>query len=226
MFIGHFAMGLAAKRWAPKIPLGTAFIAAQLPDVIWPFLLLAGVERVAVAPGDTVVTPLRFEYYPISHSLLMVVLWGVALGLSWRGRGHGRPGALVLASLAVSHWVLDFVSHRPDLPLAPGQATVAGLGLWNSLGATLAVEGSLFAAGIALYLTSPEARPGRGRLAFSLLAGTLAVIYLGNLFGPPPPGVTAVAVSGVVAAPALWAWGNWVDRRVTASPSAAGARPR
>jgi hypothetical protein len=120
----------------------------------------------------------------------------------------------VLASLAVSHWILDFVSHRPDLPLMPGQLTLAGLGLWNSLGATLALEGALFAAGIALYLTSPEVRPGRGRVAFGVLIATLTALYLGNLFGPPPPGATAVALSAVVLFPVLWVWGNWVDRRV------------
>lgn len=215
MFIGHFAMGLAAKRWAPRIPLGTAFIAAQLPDVIWPVLVLAGVERVAIAPGDTVVTPLRFEHYPISHSLLMAAVWGLALGLLYSGRGRGRKGALMLAGLAVSHWVLDFVSHRPDMPLLPGRATVVGLGLWNSLWATLAVEGLLFAAGIALYLTSAQAREGRGRVAFGFLVGTLAAVYLGNLFGPPPPNTTAAAVSLIVAAPVLWFWANWVDRRVS-----------
>lgn len=214
MFLGHFGLGLAAKRWAPEVSLGTAFIAAQLPDVIWPFLVLAGVERVAVAPGDTVVSPLRFEHYPISHSLLTVALWGVALGLLWRGRGRDRRGAWVLAGLVVSHWVLDFVTHRPDLPLLPGNPTVLGLGLWDSLGATLVAEGLLFAAGIALYLTSPGLQPGRGRLAFGLLVGTLAALYLANLFGPPPPGVTPVALSGVIAAPAFWAWANWVDRGV------------
>ena len=208
-------MGLAAKRWAPQISLGTAFIAAQLPDVIWPFLVLAGVERVAIAPGDTLVTPLRFEHYPISHSLLMVAVWGLDLGLLGRGRGRGRKGVLMLAGLAASHWVLDFVSHRPDMPLMPGKTTVVGLGLWNSLWATLAVEGLLFAAGIALYLTSAEVQPRRGRLAFAFLVGTLAAMYLGNLFGPPPPNTTAVAVSLIVAAPVLWLWANWVDRRVS-----------
>lgn len=215
MFIGHFAMGLAAKRWAPQISLGTAFIAALLPDVIFFFLLLGGVERVTVAPGDTVVAPLRFEHYPISHSLLMVAVWGLAFGLLCSGRGRGRKGAPMLAGLAVSHWVLDFVSHRPDMPLVPGNAAVVGLGLWNSLWATLLAEGLLFAAGIALYLTSAQARQGRGRVAFGFLVGTLGAMYLGSLFGPPPPSATAVAVSGMIAAPVLWLWANWVDRRVS-----------
>ncbi len=225
MFIGHFAMGLAAKRWAPRISLGTAFIAAELPDVIWPFLVLSGVERVAIAPGDTLVTPLRFEHYPISHSLLMVAVWGLALGLLCRPRGQRGRGVLMLVGLVVSHWVLDFVSHRPDLPLLPWRSTVVGLGLWNSRWATVLLEGLLFIMGIVLYLTSVEARPRRGRLAFGILVGTLGVVYLGNLFGPPPPNPTAVAMSLIIAAPLLWLWASRVDRRIYGIDET-GARPQ
>ena len=198
-------MGLAAKRWAPQISLGTAFIAAQLPDVIWPFLVLAGVERVAIAPGDTLVTPLRFEHYPISHSLLMVAVWGLALGLLGSGRGGSRKGVLMLAGLAVSHWVLDFVSHRPDMPRCPGGRR-GGPGPVELLWATLAVE-ALFAAGIALYLTSAEVQPRRGRLP-AFLVGTLAAVP--KPIWPPPPNTMAAAVSLIVAAPVLRLCELWI----------------
>lgn len=207
MFIGHFAMGMIGSRIEPRLRLGTAFLAAQLPDAIWPLLLLAGSERAVVAPGDTVVTPLRFESYPWSHSLLMVVAWGAALGLLVRVRQGRRAGA-VAAALVVSHWLLDFASHRPDLPLAPGVLPLLGLGLWNSLLATVLVEGALFAAAVAFYVHGRRAGPG-----FWVLGGTLLALYAANLLGPPPPGMGAVALAGLLAVPLFWFWGNRAEAR-------------
>lgn len=215
MFIGHLALGFAAKRAAPELPLGLAFLASELPDAIWPALVLAGVERPTIAPGDTVVTPLRFDSYPISHSLLMVAAWGLLPRLAWRARRGSGRGAWLLALLAVSHRVLDAVSHRPDMPLVPWGAPRVGLGLWNSLPGTLVVELALLAAGVALFATRPQARPGAGRVALAGLVLGLVALYLGNVFGPPPPGITAVGVVGILAAPLLWVWGNWVDRRTS-----------
>lgn len=213
MFIGHLAMGFAATRAEPRLRLADALVAAQLPDVIWPVLILAGVEHATVSPGDTVVTPLRFDSYPFSHSLLTVAVWA-ALFAAWRGwrRGGWRPAAFLFA-LAVSHWVLDVASHRPDMPLWPGAGPRLGLGLWNSLPATILVEAVLFVASVWLYagLSRP---PGAGRVALGVLVGTLGVLYLGNLFGPPPPSMTAVGVSALVLVPVLWLWSGWVDRRV------------
>ena len=128
MFIGHFAMAYAAKRLAPRTSLGTLFTAAQLPDVLWPVFLLAGVEHATIAPGDTAFTPLRFDSYPISHSLVTVVAWGALFGALHFWRKQRKLDALVLAALVVSHWLLDFVSHRPDMPLWPAAARSSGSG--------------------------------------------------------------------------------------------------
>ena len=128
MFIGHFAVAFAAKRIAPRVSLGSAFFAAQLLDLLWPTLLLLGVERVQLAPAGAPV-PLLFEHYPVSHSLVAAIGWGVlvaALHFTWR---RGARGALVLAALVVSHWLLDLLVHLPDLPLSPGGAARLGLGL-------------------------------------------------------------------------------------------------
>jgi membrane-bound metal-dependent hydrolase YbcI (DUF457 family) len=205
VFLGHFAAGLAASRAEPRLPLGTAFLAAQLPDVLWPYLLVAGVEEVAIVPGDTVVTPLRFVSYPWSHSLVMVITGALLAAVILRTRGRSPRVAALVAALVVSHWVLDAASHRPDMPLYPGGPCV-GLGMWNSLPLTLAVELGLFAAGIWAY-----ARGRRMGWGFGSLCGTLAVVYLANVFGPPPPSVIAVAISGIVAMPLLWWWGNRVS---------------
>ena len=128
MFIGHFAAAYAAKRLVPRTSLGTLFTAAQLPDVLWPPLLLAGAEHATIAPGDTAFTPLRFDSYPISHSLLTVALWGALLGALHFWRRRRALDAVVLAVLVVSHWLLDFVSHRPDMPLWPGAARSSASG--------------------------------------------------------------------------------------------------
>lgn len=210
MFIGHFAVGFAAKRLVPQASLGTLFFAAQFIDLLWPSLLLLGVERVQIAPGNTVFTPLDFEHYPWSHSLLAVLNWGVLVGVAYYLVRHDRRTSLMLGLLVVSHWLLDFLTHRPDLPLWPGGAAV-GLGLWNSVPGTLVLEIGLFVLGILLYLRSTRARDGVGRWALAALIVFLGAIYAGNLLGPPPPDVTAIAWVGQ----AQWllvAWGYWIDR--------------
>jgi len=210
MFIGHFAAGLAAKRLAPRTSLGTLLAAAQLLDLVWPALVLAGVERVRIAPGDTAFTPLAFEHYPWTHSLLMVAAWALAFALAYRARtGYGR-GAAVVGGLVLSHWVLDLVVHRPDLPLAPG-APVVGFGLWNSVAGTLAVEGALFAAGVLVYATGTRARNRTGAVALWALVAFLVVVYAANATSPPPPGAEAVGAAGLL----MWLfvpWGAWIDR--------------
>jgi len=211
MFIGHFGVGFGAKSLAPRISLGTLFIAAQFIDLLWPTLLLLGLERVQIVPGATRVTPLVFEHYPISHSLLGVALWAALIGgLYWLVRRE-RKGALLLAALVVSHWLLDLIVHRPDLPIAPGSAVLLGLNAWASLPVTLAIELTLFAAGVWLYLRSTRATDAIGSWACWGLVLFLLAIYAGNLFGSPPPSAAAIAWVGQ----AQWLlvlWGYWVDR--------------
>ena len=211
MFIGHFATAYAAKRIAPRTSLGTLFAAAQLPDLVWPWLVLAGAERATIAPGDTAFTPLRFDSYPISHSLLTVAAWGAAMGALhfWRKR---RPlDALALAALAVGHWVLDFASHRPDMPLWPGGPKL-GLGLWNSVPATIAVELAMLASGLWLALSATRARDRLGRWGFAALAALLLLIYVGNATSPPPPSMEAVGGVGAAGGLLFVALAAWIDR--------------
>src|SRR5918995_2728329 len=143
MFAGHFGLALAAKTAAPRASLGVLTLATQWVDLVWPILLLAGLEHVRIAPGITEVTPLDFYDYPITHSLVSGVMWGGVVGLVYGKMAGYRKAALVAAMLVLSHWVLDFITHRPDLPLWPGGPKV-GLGLWNSLEATALVEGAIF----------------------------------------------------------------------------------
>ena len=224
MFLGHFAVAFAARPLAPRASLGTLFLAAQFIDLLWPTLLLLGVERVRIAPGITAMTPLDFVHYPVSHSLLAVLGWAVALALGYYAVRRARREALVLALAVVSHWVLDALTHRPDLPLAPGASPLVGFGLWNSVAGTLAVELSLFAAGVWLYLRATAARDATGRWALYGLLACLLLIYLGGAFSPPPPAVEAVAWVGqaqwLLVAWAYWADAHRVSRQPTASPQA------
>ncbi len=220
MFIGHLALGFAAKRAAPKVSLGTLFVAAQLVDMIWPIFLLLGLEHVRIAPGNTAFTPLDFYDYPWTHSLLAAVLWGALFAGVWYARKREAGTALLLAGLVVSHWVLDWVTHRPDLPLYPGGDLKVGLGLWNSVAGTLAVEGAMFAAGVAVYLKTTSALDKVGRYVTWSLIGFLVVAYALNATSPPPPSVEAIAWVGQ-AGWLLLLWAVWAERH--RAPAAAVA---
>ena len=215
MFLAHFAVGLAAKRTAPRASLAAWFAAAQLADLLWPLFLLAGVEHVRIAPGITAFTPLDFYDYPFTHSLVAAVVWAAAFAGLWSvARRHRIPDhtrtAWLLAGCVVSHWILDALVHRPDMPIMP-HGPYVGLGLWNSVPATLAVELTAFAAAVMFYARGGFTTAAR-RVAFWLLVAFLTVVYFGAAFGPPPPDVRTVAWSAL----ALWLllpWAFWADRR-------------
>ena len=212
MFIGHFAAAFGAKRWMPFLSLGTLFLAAQLADLLWPNFVLLGLERVEVQPGATVVTPLDFISYPYSHSLVALGLWAGVWATLYLLLRRGRwTAAVVIVGVVLSHWLLDVASHRPDMPVTLFGEMRLGFGMWNSLAATIVIEGSLFALGVLIYVRATRARDRVGSLALWSLVGFLVLVWLANIFGPPPPSSTAVAWS----AQAVWllvAWGYWVDR--------------
>jgi len=212
MFLGHYAVALAAKRAAPATSLGTLFLASVFIDLLWPALLLTGIERARVDAHIIGLSPLVFEHYPLSHSLLLVVIWGLLLGGVYFAVARERRGAVAVAVLVVSHWLLDALAHRPDLPLVPGGEARIGLGLWNVPWGSILVELSLFACGLLLYLRSSA---GQRRWPLWALCALLLLIHVGDLLGPPPPSITAVAWVGL----AQWllvAAGWWVDRPLAA----------
>ena len=188
------------------------FLACQLADLIWPTLVLLGVEQVAIDPGNTAFTPLNFVSYPYSHSLVALLVWGVLLGgIYLVARRSTLSSAALVAALVLSHWALDFVSHRPDVPLTIGGETKVGLGLWNSVPATVVVEASMFAVGLSFYVRTTAARDRIGSIGLLGLVIFFVVINIANILGPPPPSSTAVAW----AAELLWlvvGLAYWVDR--------------
>jgi hypothetical protein len=214
MFIGHHAIAFAAKSASPRIGLGTLFLATMWLDLVWPVLLLAGVEHVEIAPGDTAFTPLRFVSYPWSHSLLLVLAWSALVGGIAGAWARDRLVALVVGGVVLSHWLLDLIVHRPDLPLYPDAAKV-GFGLWNSIPATVVLELGIYGIGVAMYARATEAKSRKGRWGFYGLVGFLLAIYGANLLGPPPETSRDIAFVGFAQwLLVLWAW--WVDRNRTA----------
>jgi hypothetical protein len=210
VFIGHFALGFAAKRSAPRLSLAVLFAAAQFADLLWPFLIALGIEQVRIDPGNTAFTPLDFVSYPYSHSLLFLCVWGTLFGAICATVVRRAAAGVVVAALVVSHWVLDFATHVPDIPVGLSGPFV-GLGLWRSLPATIAVEGTLFAAGLTLYVRATAARDRIGSAGLAALAVFLVVMYFASLAAPPPPNVRAVAW-GTLATVFFPVWGYWVDR--------------
>ncbi len=191
MVIGHFGFGLGAKKFAPKLSLGTIFIAVQFADLLWPFLLLLDIEKVAPQPGNSKF-PFNFIYYPFSHSLFMLAVWGALFGfIYWLIKKDFRS-ALVLGICVLSHWVLDLVVHHPDLPLFLGDSEKAGLGLWNWPVLTAIVEGILFVVGLMFYLQTTKAKNGAGKWGLWTLVVLLVLGHIAGKFSPVPTSVHAL----------------------------------
>ncbi|HTS51658.1 MAG TPA: hypothetical protein VMH26_00120 [Burkholderiales bacterium] len=211
MFIGHFAVGFAAKRFAPRTSLGWLLAAPMFLDLIWPLFVLAGVEVVRIEPGNTAFTPLEFVSYPWSHSLMMSLVWAALLAGLYHWKAAHWPGTVAIALGVASHWLLDFVSHRADMPLAPGLAAKVGLGLWNHVAATVAVEVAMLVAGVALYICATKPATRAGSWGFWAFLALLGFLYAGAVRGEPPPNVTVLALSALSAWLAVW-WAIWFDR--------------
>ena len=212
MFLGHLAVAFAAKKAAPEVSLGTLFIAAELADLLWPVFFVLGMEDFEIRPGITAVTPFEFTRYPYSHSLVALLGWAIIFTVVYAiARGARLRVLVVLAATVLSHWVLDVLTHIPDMPVTIHGDLRIGLGLWNSITGTLLVELLMFAVGLFLYVRTTRAVDRLGRVGLSSLIAFLVVTYLGSVFGPPPPSKLALALTGL----AMWllvAWAYWVDR--------------
>ena len=209
MFLGHLALGYAAKRWLPHLSLAVLLAATQLADLIWPILVAAGVEHVRIVPGHTASTPLEFLSYPYSHSLVALLVWGALFAwLFARQAGHQRA-FVVLLLLVASHWVLDLITHVPDLPVYPGSREF-GLGLWNAVWATRLLELSMFATGVWIYATSTTPRDSIGRWAAWILVALLVVGFFSS--GTPPPSLRALWMSAMVLFVVVFSLAHWSDQ--------------
>lgn len=211
MFIGHFGVGLAAKKIDSKPSLGTLFIASQFIDLLWPLFLLMGIEKVRIEQGNTAVTPLNFISYPYSHSLFGVFVWAILLGVIYYMLKKNFRTSFLLGLLVLSHWILDLFTHRPDLQLLPWSDFKMGFGLWNSVALTIIVEGFIFILGAYFYLSATKSENKKGKYGLWSLLIFLTLIYIMNIVGPPPTDTNAIAIVGLFQW-LLVAWGYWIDR--------------
>ena len=220
MFIGHYGVGFFAKALRRDIPLWVLFIAVQLIDVFWACFVMLGVERVRIVPGITATNPLDLYYMPYTHSLVGVLGWSAAGFAAYRlfSRSPFASRAALLVALAVlSHWFLDLIVHRPDLPLYDDAAKV-GLGLWNLPALSFLLEAALLFGGIYVYARSADPFYARKRTRMLIFGAVMAVGQIGVFFGPPPPSPAALAITGlaiyiVYAAAARWLEGSLPQSR-------------
>lgn len=214
MFMGHYAPALAIKAARPVLPLWLLFVAVQLVDAAWAVLVVLGIEKVRIVPGITASNPLDLYYMPYTHSLVAALLWSVAAALLWRllPRARSWPVAAWVGVAVLSHWVLDLLVHRPDLPLYDNVMKV-GFGLWNFPMLALALEAVLFFGCMFLYFRRTRAIGTFGRYAMPIFGLVLLAFQAALVFGPPPPSPTAAAVSALVAYAAVTAVGYWLDRQ-------------
>lgn len=211
MFIGHFGAGLAAKRIDNKPSLGTLFFASQFIDLLWPIFLMLGLEHVKIDLGNTAFTPLDFVYYPFTHSFFSVFIWACVFGIVYYLIQKNLKSSLLMGALVMSHWILDLLTHRPDLPLTFWNDFKVGFGLWNSVSFTIIFEGGIFIFGSFLYMKCTEAKNKIGNISLWGFLIFLVVMYLLTAFGPPPPSTESIAFAGL----SQWllvAWGYWIDK--------------
>lgn len=211
MFVGHLAVAFAAKRWEPNVNLGWLVAGVTALDLVWPIFVITGLEHATVSPGATAFTPIVFDSYPWSHSLVMTFVWGLLLVAIARVAKVTPKAWTLLAALVMSHWVLDVITHAPDMPIWPGEGPKVGLALWNSIPATLAIEGALWVIGIGAYmqaLSRKGQRPGWLFWAFVIVS---TVMWASGPWMAPPPDTRSLgwfALIGWIVIP----WAALADR--------------
>ena len=223
MNIGHYGVSLALKKTDQKISLGLLFIAAQFVDILWAVLVLLGIERAEIVPGITAANPIDYVYYPFSHSLVTSLIWAGATYILFRilpAKSGSRQSkvALVIATAVLSHFFLDLLIHRPDLPLSVGDSPTIGLGLWNYVLASYVVEGLIFFGGLWIYMRATTLSATTGttfgrKYGMLIFAAFLFITNLMNLFGAPPPNSQFLATFSLATYLLSIGLAFWLDRK-------------
>lgn len=210
MFIGHYAVGLASKQFAPRASLGALMAAPILLDLLWPIFLLMGWEHVSIVKNSNPFLRLQFDYYPISHGLVAVIGWATLYASVYFGVTRYVAGPIVIWAGVLSHWLMDYIVHRPDLQLY-ATSRFFGLGLWNHRWLTMLLEFGLFAIAIWAYQRSTRPKDRAGLYGFVAFVAFLLLAYAGASFGPPPPSVNKLAIVTMLTWLMIpWAW--WFDK--------------
>ena len=216
MFVGHYGTSFLAKALDKTIPLWLLFLAVQLVDVFWAIFVLLGIEKVRLVPGFTATNPLDLYYFPYTHSLPAAFAWALGAFILYKlvRAGHGSRGAWLVAAAVASHWFLDLVVHRPDLPLYDNAAKV-GLGLWNYPIATIALEALLLFGGMAFYLRATKPLRSSGRFAVIIFGVAMFAIQAGALLGPPPGSDREAAITGLAVYVVFAGVAYWIEKKRT-----------
>ena len=219
MFVGHYAVSLALKKFETRASLGMLFLGVQFVDILFFPLVLAGVERINLIENFTDSTHFQLEYMPYTQSLLGSVVWaGAAYALfRWVFIKDHRI-ALVIGLAVFSHWVLDLIVHTPDLPLWSDTSLKLGFGLWNNAIVTFTLEAVLLLGALWLYLTSTTASTKGGKYGMLVFVLLLILVNIPNIFGPfQDTGTTPLAVSALTAYFLFAAVAFWLDKKRVAS---------
>jgi membrane-bound metal-dependent hydrolase YbcI (DUF457 family) len=216
MFVGHYSPSFAIKGSRPAIPLWVLFLAVQFLDVAWSILVLLGIEKVRIVPGITESNPLDLYYMPYTHSLVAAVLWSVAVGILGKLLRLARDwaDATWIGAAVFSHWVLDWIVHRPDLPLFD-DTLKSGLGLWNYPAIALTLEALLLFGSMALYLRRTRASNTIGRVGPPIFGILMLITQAYIFFGPPPASPNAAAVTALASYLVFATVAQWLDSRRT-----------
>ncbi len=199
MFVGHYGVAFAVKTERNKIPLWVLFVAVQLLDFLWAPFVLLGIEKVRFVPGITATNALDLYYMPYTHSLVGALFWSaVAFAIykiGWRNVAS-NSAALLVGFAVFSHWLLDLIVHRPDLPIYDDTLKV-GFGLWNYRGIEFVLEIGILLLGAVLYLKRNGAIARK--IGIIIFVAALVLIQTSNTFlRQPPSSDRAFAITALV----------------------------
>jgi membrane-bound metal-dependent hydrolase YbcI (DUF457 family) len=213
MLVGHFAVGLVAKRMEPKISLGTFVLAAMAADLLWCVFMIAGIEHIEIKPGLGAANYIIADEIDFSHSLATDTIWAALFAFAYYLKRRNRRGAFVVFFVVISHWVLDFIAHKPDMPLAPGIQNYFGLGLWTSIPLTIVIEGGFWLLALALYIRVTQSKSRLGTYVFCGMVGFLTLAWYKNIVGPPQSSDPAsMGVSSLIFFSLVVGWSYWMNR--------------
>lgn len=216
MFAGHYSAALALKAVQPRVPVWTLLLGAQFVDILWGLLVLADVEHFRLVP-TLPSNPLALEHMPYTHSLVATVFWSaVAFAVARRALNLPGAGAAAVAAVVASHWFLDLLVHRPDLPLVFGPPKL-GLSLWNHPLPAYLLEVVLIVASAWLCVRALGVGGRSLRMWLGFAAGLL-LLQTATSFGPLPTSVTSIVLSSL----GLYLVIPWIGNRVERTGSRAG----
>jgi hypothetical protein len=222
MFVGHYAAALALRPLKKSPSLPVLFAGVQLVDIGFFTLAISGAEQFRITPGITAMNGLDLYFMPYTHSLLGSATFALGFGIllaAFAGAGARWTAGIIGAVAVMSHWLLDYLVHRPDLGIV-GDFDKVGLGLWNRPNIEMPLEIGLVFIAFGLYLLMTKARGARSSWA----AVAVGVVLLGaqafNWFGPQPTPETPtaeIAAQGLLAFGVFIALAFWLERSREAS---------